>query len=55
MNDVYFESLTRKAEIGANSYLLGMGDTRIVLDAGSHPREEGDESKRGLRGSTRRS
>lgn len=44
MNDVYFESLTRKAEIGANSYLLGMGETRIVLDAGSHPRMEGDES-----------
>ena len=44
MSDVYFESLTRRAEIGANSYLLGIGDTRIVLDAGSHPREEGDES-----------
>lgn len=44
MSDVYFESLTRRAEIGANSYLLGMGATRIVLDAGSHPREEGDES-----------
>jgi Cft2 family RNA processing exonuclease len=44
MNGVYFESLTRKAEIGANSYLLGIGATRIVLDAGSHPRLEGDES-----------
>ncbi|MFT4547703.1 MAG: Cft2 family RNA processing exonuclease [Verrucomicrobiales bacterium] len=44
MNDVYFQSLTRRAEIGANSYLLGIGGTRIVLDAGSHPREEGDES-----------
>jgi len=44
MSDVYFESLTRRAEIGANSYLLGMGGTRIVLDAGSHPREESDNS-----------
>lgn len=44
MNGIYFESLTRKAEIGANSYLLGIGGTRIVLDAGSHPRMEGDES-----------
>ena len=44
MNGIFFESLTRRAEIGANSYLLGMGDTRIVLDAGAHPREEGDES-----------
>ena len=44
MNGIYFESLTRKAEIGANSYLLGLGGTRVVLDAGSHPRMEGDES-----------
>ena len=44
MSHVYFESLTRKAEIGANSYLLGIGGARVVLDAGSHPREEGDEA-----------
>jgi Cft2 family RNA processing exonuclease len=44
MKGLFFESLTRKAEIGANSYLLGLGETRIVLDAGSHPRMEGDES-----------
>jgi Cft2 family RNA processing exonuclease len=38
-----FTNLTRANEIGANSYLLDFeGDGRIVLDAGMHPRGEGN-------------
>ncbi|MCA1963186.1 MAG: MBL fold metallo-hydrolase [Prosthecobacter sp.] len=36
-----FRNLTRRREIGANSYLLESGDHRIVLDAGMHPKEVG--------------
>ncbi len=36
-------NLTRKNEIGANSYLMDFGgDGRVVLDAGMHPRAEKD-------------
>ena len=36
-------NLTRSNEIGANSYLLDFGsDGRVVLDAGMHPRGEGN-------------
>jgi Cft2 family RNA processing exonuclease len=39
-----FTNLTRTNEIGANSYLLDFGaDGRLVLDAGMHPRGEGNE------------
>lgn len=39
-----FRSLCRQAEIGSNSYLLDTGDSRIVLDAGMHPKHEGMDS-----------
>jgi len=34
-------NLTRRVEIGANSYLLRAGGKSIVLDSGLHPKEEG--------------
>ena len=36
-----FLSLARNVEIGANSYLLTLGETRVLLDAGMHPKQEG--------------
>jgi Cft2 family RNA processing exonuclease len=39
-----FINLTRRTEIGANSYYLEMGDRRLVLDCGMHPKFEGDEA-----------
>ena len=36
-----FRSLARNVEIGANSYLLTLGETRVLLDAGMHPKQEG--------------
>lgn len=36
-----FLNLTRRVEIGANSYLLEAGGRRIVLDCGLHPKERG--------------
>jgi Cft2 family RNA processing exonuclease len=36
-----FKSLCRHAGIGANSYLLESGSSRVVLDAGMHPKHEG--------------
>lgn len=36
-----FLNLTRRVEIGANSYLLDAGGKRIVLDCGMHPKERG--------------
>jgi Cft2 family RNA processing exonuclease len=36
-----FLNLTRRREIGANSYLLESGDHRVVLDSGMHPKEVG--------------
>lgn len=36
-----FRSLTRRREIGANSYLLQNRDHRFILDAGMHPAETG--------------
>ncbi len=36
-----FTNLTRAEEIGANCYLLEAGGSRILLDAGMHPRELG--------------
>jgi Cft2 family RNA processing exonuclease len=40
----YFESLTRRDDIGANSYLLELDGCRVVLDAGLHPKIEGLEA-----------
>ncbi|MFK5924334.1 MAG: MBL fold metallo-hydrolase [Verrucomicrobiota bacterium] len=39
-----FQSLTRATDIGANCYLLEMGDSRIILDAGTHPKREGADN-----------
>ncbi len=36
-----FRNLTRRREIGANSYLIESGDSRVVLDSGMHPKEVG--------------
>ncbi len=36
-----FHNLARFPDIGSNSYLLEMGNTRIVLDAGTHPKHTG--------------
>ena len=36
-----FTNLTRAEEIGANCYLLESGRSRVLLDAGMHPREVG--------------
>ena len=39
-----FINLTRRTEIGANSYYLEIGDQRLVLDCGMHPKNEGDDA-----------
>ncbi len=39
-----FINLTRKTEIGANSYYLESGDHRLVLDCGMHPKNQGEEA-----------
>jgi Cft2 family RNA processing exonuclease len=39
-----FINLTRRTEIGANSYYLEAGEQSLVLDSGMHPKEEGEES-----------
>jgi Cft2 family RNA processing exonuclease len=39
-----FINLTRRTEIGANSYYLEFGDRRLVLDSGMHPKFEGEEA-----------
>ncbi len=39
-----FINLTRRTEIGANSYYLEAGGRRVVLDSGMHPKFEGEEA-----------
>jgi Cft2 family RNA processing exonuclease len=39
-----FINLTRQTEIGANSYFLDLGGKKIILDAGLHPRNEGESA-----------
>jgi Cft2 family RNA processing exonuclease len=41
---VKFINLTRRTEIGANSYYLEAAGQRLVLDSGMHPKLEGDEA-----------
>jgi len=41
---VKFINLTRRTEIGANSYYLEIGGQRIVLDCGMHPKNTGEEA-----------
>jgi len=38
---MFFQNLARKNEIGANCYLLETSDSKVVLDSGMHPKEEG--------------
>ncbi len=40
----YFTSLTREIGIGANSYLLELGGDKVILDAGMHPKKEGNNA-----------
>jgi Cft2 family RNA processing exonuclease len=44
-----FINLTRRTEIGANSYYLEAAGQRLVLDSGMHPKEEGEEALPNLR------
>lgn len=37
-------NLTRRTEIGANSYLLEIAKRQVLLDAGMHPKAEGEEA-----------
>lgn len=37
-----FINLTRRTEIGANSYYLEAGGARFILDCGMHPKEQGE-------------
>jgi Cft2 family RNA processing exonuclease len=39
-----FINLTRRTEIGANSYYLEIGGRRLVLDCGMHPKNAGEEA-----------
>jgi len=39
-----FTNLTRRTEIGANSYYLESGEESFILDCGMHPKQEGDEA-----------
>ncbi|MDF2375218.1 MAG: MBL fold metallo-hydrolase [Verrucomicrobiales bacterium] len=38
---MFFKNLARFPDIGSNSYLLDFGETRVVLDAGTHPKHTG--------------
>lgn len=44
MPNLALTNLTRGIEIGANSYLLELNGARVVLDAGLHPREDGERA-----------
>lgn len=39
-----FINLTRRTEIGANSYYLEAAGARVILDCGMHPKEEGENA-----------
>jgi Cft2 family RNA processing exonuclease len=41
---VKFINLTRRIEIGANSYYIEIGSHRIVLDCGMHPKNLGEDA-----------
>jgi Cft2 family RNA processing exonuclease len=41
---IRFQSLTRNIEIGANCYLLSLGDKRILIDSGMHPKAESSDA-----------
>ena len=39
-----FINLTRRTEIGANSYYIEIGGHRLVLDCGMHPKNAGEDA-----------
>src|SRR5438045_4260969 len=39
-----FINLTRHTEIGANSYYLEAGGTRLIIDCGMHPKDAGEKA-----------
>jgi len=39
-----FINLTRRTEIGANSYYLEIGRHRLLLDCGMHPKNTGEDA-----------
>jgi Cft2 family RNA processing exonuclease len=41
---VIFINLTRRTEIGANSYYLEIGHHRLLLDCGMHPKNTGEDA-----------
>ena len=41
---MYFQSLTREQEIGANCYRLDLEGVTLILDAGMHPGHDGERS-----------
>src|SRR3989440_1706399 len=43
-SNLKFINLTRRTEIGANSYYLELGGRRLVLDSGMHPKFQGEEA-----------
>jgi Cft2 family RNA processing exonuclease len=43
-NVLKFINLTRRTEIGANSYYLEIGRHRLVLDCGMHPKNTGEDA-----------
>ncbi len=42
---ITFTNLTQGTEIGANSYLLDIDGSRVILDAGMHPKKDGNAAK----------
>ncbi len=38
-------NLTKAAEIGANSYMLDIDGSRVILDAGMHPKQDGNAAR----------
>ena len=43
-NVLKFINLTRRTEIGANSYYIEIGGHQLVLDSGMHPKNTGEEA-----------
>ena len=45
MGPITFTNLTRAVEIGANCYVLDVAGKRLILDAGLHPKYDGDSAQ----------
>src|SRR6266487_1933737 len=44
ISSLKFTNLTRRTEIGANSYYLEIAGHRLVIDAGMHPKNMGEDA-----------